>query len=127
MTNVFEQGRQKYAHSLKESWQEAGSQAQLLNKLSLHHVETIGQAQTDVMRKTALDLQQVLPKLFVPSMGDAFSEYLKDAGQRWVLFLDTLCRRGDACILREKEGFKPVLAFDYDMIIDTRLIWWARN
>ncbi|MGO9132915.1 MAG: DUF3141 domain-containing protein [Methylovirgula sp.] len=122
MTNVFEQGRQKYAHTLKESWQEAGSQAQLLNKLSLHHAETIGQAQTDVMRKTALDLQQVLPKLFVPSMGDAFSEYLKDAGQRWVLFLDTLCRRGDACILREKEGFKPVLAFDYDMIIDGRTL-----
>ncbi len=56
----------------------------------------------------------------MPKAADAFSEYVKDCGQRWILFLDTLCRRGDACIVREKEGFKPVLAFDYDMVVDGR-------
>jgi poly(3-hydroxyalkanoate) synthetase len=29
---------------------------------------------------------------------------VKDCGQRWILFLDTLCQRGDACIVRETEG-----------------------
>jgi pimeloyl-ACP methyl ester carboxylesterase len=29
-------------------------------------------------------------------------------------------KRGNACIAREKEGFKPVLAFDYDVIVDGR-------
>ncbi len=61
-----------------------------------------------------------MPKLMVPKVGDAFSEYVQDFGQRWILFLDTLCQRGDACIAREKEGFRPVLAFDYDMIVDGR-------
>jgi pimeloyl-ACP methyl ester carboxylesterase len=45
---------------------------------------------------------------------------MKDSGQRWILFLDTLCRRGDACIAREKEDFRPVLAFDYDIVVDGR-------
>jgi pimeloyl-ACP methyl ester carboxylesterase len=122
MIHVFEQGRQRYAHSLKESLQESGTQAQRLGKLSLHHAETIASPQIEAMRKTATDLQHVLPQFFVPKIGDAYAEYLKDAGQRWVLFLDTLCRRGDACIVREKEGFKPVLAFDYDMIVDGRTL-----
>ena len=56
----------------------------------------------------------------VPGAADAFYEYMKDCGQRWILFLDTLCQRGDACIVREIEGFKPVLAFDYEMVVDGR-------
>ena len=63
-----------------------------------------------------------MPKLLASKAGDAFSEYLQDAAQRWILFLDTLCQRGDACLVREKEAFKPVLAFDYDMILDGRTL-----
>ena len=57
-----------------------------------------------------------------PKSGEALASYVRDAGQRWILFLETLCRRGDACIAREKETFKSVLAFDYDMVIDGRTL-----
>src|SRR5271163_450021 len=96
------QNQQRYLRMLKENAAFAGEQASLLSSLSFRHA------------------QDLAPKLAVPGIADAFSEYLKDCEQRWILFLDTLCQRGDACIVREKEGFKPVLAFDYDMVVDGR-------
>jgi pimeloyl-ACP methyl ester carboxylesterase len=65
-------------------------------------------------------LAELAPALLVPGLLDAFAAYAKDRGQRWILFLDTLCQRGDACIAREEEGYKPVLAFDYDIVVDGR-------
>ena len=65
-------------------------------------------------------LSALAPQFLVPNAADAFSEYAKDCTQRWILFLDTLCQRGEAVIAREKEAFAPVLAFDYDLIVDGR-------
>ena len=60
--------------------------------------------------------QDLMPRLAACRMPrGACPNICQDCGQRWILFLDTLCRRGDACVAREKEGFKPVLAFDYDV------------
>jgi pimeloyl-ACP methyl ester carboxylesterase len=67
-------------------------------------------------------LQRLALKFAAPAVGDAFSAYIRDFEQRRVLFLDTLCERGDVCIVREKEGFRPVLAFDYDMVVDGRAL-----
>ena len=55
-----------------------------------------------------------------PQVAQDYQNYLEDLFQRWVLFLDTLRQRGNAYIEREQEGFKPVLVFDYDMLIDGR-------
>jgi hypothetical protein len=118
--DAFAQGRQQSLRALTETWQDANEQAKLLSTLGLQHAEAIGRSQLEAARTTLTALQNVMPTLLVPKVGDAFREYVKDAGQRWVLFLETLCRRGDACMQREKEGFKPVLAFDYDMIVDGR-------
>ncbi|WP_345891236.1 DUF3141 domain-containing protein [Burkholderia sp. Ax-1719] len=47
-------------------------------------------------------------------------DYLFDAWQRSVLFLDVLRERGNQTYLHEKAGMPPVLAFDYDVIVDGR-------
>jgi hypothetical protein len=106
--------------ALNETWAQACEQAPLLANLSLRHGEVIARGQTEAAQATMGALKSVMPMLLAPKLGDEFSEYARDVGQRWVLFLDTLCRRGDACIVREKEGFKPVLAFDYDIVVDGR-------
>jgi pimeloyl-ACP methyl ester carboxylesterase len=116
------EAQQHYVNALRENWSYAGEQATLLSRLALHHGQAIARSQADAARATMTAMQDLAPKLLVPNIVDAFADYTKDCGQRWILFLDTLCRRGNACIAREKEGFKPVLAFDYDMIVDGRTL-----
>jgi pimeloyl-ACP methyl ester carboxylesterase len=119
-TDALAQGQQRYLQMLKESWASIGRQAALLGHLSQRHGDAIRRSQMEAARATMTAMQQLMPKFLVPNVADAFSEYMKDSGQRWILFLDTLCRRGDACIAREKEDFRPVLAFDYDIVVDGR-------
>ncbi|HTR11169.1 MAG TPA: DUF3141 domain-containing protein, partial [Paraburkholderia sp.] len=46
--------------------------------------------------------------------------YAVDVAQRSVLFWDTLRQRGNEFIERSKQGFKPALHFDYDVVLDAR-------
>ncbi|MBV8423345.1 MAG: DUF3141 domain-containing protein [Hyphomicrobiales bacterium] len=119
-TDALVQSQQRYLQAFNENWTHANEQAPLLSNLSLRHGEAIVRSQVEAAHATLTALQELMPKLLVVRVGDAFSEYVQDFGQRWILFLDTLCQRGDACIARENEGFKPVLAFDYDVIVDGR-------
>lgn len=119
-TDALLENQRRYLQTLKENWTHASEQVGLLSNLCLLHGEAIRRSQTEAANATLTSLQSLMPKLTAPKFIDALSEYAKDFGQRWVLLLDTLCRRGDACIAREKEGFKPALAFDYDMIVDGR-------
>lgn len=44
-------------------------------------------------------------------------EYWMDAGQRWILFMDVLRRRGNNYLQTIKKGEPPVLDFDYKVIL----------
>lgn len=50
----------------------------------------------------------------------ALVDYLVDAAQRTVLFLDLLRRRGDAMLEHERAGLPPLLAFPYETVLDAR-------
>jgi pimeloyl-ACP methyl ester carboxylesterase len=52
----------------------------------------------------------------------AWSSYLTDAVQRSVLFWDTIRRRGDQYLEHERAGKPPVLAFEYEMVLDGRTL-----
>ncbi|POR56339.1 uncharacterized protein DUF3141 [Paraburkholderia eburnea] len=62
------------------------------------------------------------PKLpdAAPAAIQPLFDYLFDAWQRSVLFLDVLRERGNQTYIHEKAGMPPVLAFDYDVIVDGR-------
>ncbi len=114
------QGRERALQTARENWTYGNEQAVLLGQLSARHGQALLQSQVEAACATMTAWSELLPKLAVPGIADAFSAYAKDSAQRFILFLDTLCQRGDATIAREKEGFKPVLAFDYDIIVDGR-------
>ena len=46
------------------------------------------------------------------------SNYLVDAWERWVLFMDILRRRGNQFVSHEEQGCPPVLAYQYDVVVD---------
>ncbi|MCS0501027.1 DUF3141 domain-containing protein [Ancylobacter mangrovi] len=51
---------------------------------------------------------------------NAWSDYAVDAGQRWVLFLDTLRQRGDTQIRMAAEPRAMVLWFDHEVVMSGR-------
>jgi len=108
--------------NMKDAWTQAAEQMKMLSGLGTTHGEALAKTQADATRAMFAALQDLTPRLMVPHAGKMMSDYIEDAGQRWILFLETMCRRGDAAIAREKDGFKPVLAFDYDMIVDGRTL-----
>jgi pimeloyl-ACP methyl ester carboxylesterase len=112
----------RYLQVLKSNTADASEQAALLADVASRHGRTLTGDQLDLFRTNFKALHELLPRLCVPGLPQAFTDYARDVGQRWVLFLETLCRRGDACLVREKEGVKPVLAFDYDIIVDGRTL-----
>lgn len=48
------------------------------------------------------------------------AEYALDAGQRAILFWDTMRQAGNAFVEHEQEGCPPVLIFDWEMVVDGR-------
>jgi hypothetical protein len=53
--------------------------------------------------------------------------YAVDAAQRTLLFWDTLHARGNEFVERAAQGLKPVLHFDYEMVLDGRAFERAVN
>lgn len=56
----------------------------------------------------------------VPSLAAAATEYWTDSWQRSILFWDVLRERGNDYLEHETSGKPPVLAFDYEIILDGR-------
>jgi hypothetical protein len=52
------------------------------------------------------------------SLREGLQSYLTDAGQRLVLALDVLRERGDIFLEHEGAGCPPVLAYQYEVVID---------
>jgi pimeloyl-ACP methyl ester carboxylesterase len=109
------------------AWSAAHDQALTLGRLALHHGDAIATSQMRAAGATAMALAGLMPQLAAATGGEAISAYVEDSAQRLTLFVETLCRRGDACLARETESFRPVLAFDYDVIIDGRTLERAAN
>lgn len=105
------------------SWPQAwrsDQQARLLGGLVQKQSETIAATHGAAIQARLGEIETLIPSLFTPAATPALNEYMQDAWQRWILFLDILRERGNSYVAREKEGFKPVLAFDYEMILDGR-------
>jgi len=75
-----------------------------------------------VSRFPGSEARQVIPS--VPASPwqtwQDWSKYLTDAAQRSLLFWDTIRRRGNQYLEHERAGKPPVLAFEYEMIVDGR-------
>jgi len=60
------------------------------------------------------------PPVPATPLAQAAWEYGVDAWQRSILFLDILRQRGNETAEHERSGMPPVLAFEYEMLIDGR-------
>ncbi len=102
-------------------------QVHLLSDLALRHAEQTRKTHWDKLLSRFGDLSSLAAATGAPAALDDFSRYWVDFLQRLVLFADVLRERGNSYIERDKEGFKPVLVFDYDMVVDGRKLERAVN
>jgi hypothetical protein len=65
----------------------------------------------------------------LPSLGlaSAWSDYMTDACQRSVLFLDLLRRRGDEQVKITAEPMATVLSFDHELVMSGKSLWRPIN
>jgi len=106
--------------SLQNSLKQASGQTAMLANLAQQHAAHISESYWTALSDTMQQFAGLAPALHGQDTASQFQAYLKDSFERWVLYLDTLRQRGNSYVDREKEGFKPVLVFDYEMLIDGR-------
>ena len=111
-----------YARRASEDLQQANAQAALLSEAAARHGTDIAEKARTTWSALAAEWAGIAAGFAAPGAAQSFAAYWKDAAQRGVLALETLCRRGDAYAAREAEGSTPVLAFDYEVIVDGRLL-----
>ncbi|AKJ29325.1 DUF3141 domain-containing protein [Caldimonas brevitalea] len=91
--------------------------ATVLNKRTAKAQEEYSQHMRQVL---AGDLIDVLRQSATNPDPQAWYRYAVDATQRSVLFWETLWTRGNNFLDRATEGFRPVLHFAYDTVLDGR-------
>jgi pimeloyl-ACP methyl ester carboxylesterase len=97
-----------------------GHQRYVADLVALAHTHT--QKGYESCQDAAAKNQRTLDALarsFDPQrLAQDLNEYLVDLGQRQILFLDCLRKRGDLFLQHEEVGAQPVLAFAYETIVD---------
>ena len=92
----------------------------MVSDLGFKHDTALANAVWESQVKTATSAYELRKAFFSSNPRQDFSDYLQDAAQRAVLFTETLYKRGNNALERAEEGLKPVLAFDYDVVIEGR-------
>ncbi|MHC0052484.1 DUF3141 domain-containing protein [Actibacterium sp. D379-3] len=99
-------------------WQKADAQVKLLGRLGARHGTELTKTAIADWSQTVSAAQTLITMMDPLTMSSELRAYLGDFQQRGILFLDALRQRSDAALAREAEGLKPVLVFDYEMVVD---------
>lgn len=111
---------QKSEHLVREV-SEMSDLGQSLSDLGADHFRRINAAHNGAGRRTIEALQKIwepLPPL--SEIMEAWSDYVTDAGQRAILFLDIMRQVGNNFVAGIEGDGKLVLVYDYKMVVDGR-------
>lgn len=94
----------------------------ILTTAFLKHSRRILDTHAERARTTIAALQALMEGLRVAQdegeLAEFGRDYVRDAGERAVLTIDTLRKRGDIFLEHEAAGCPPVLAYDYEVVMD---------
>jgi pimeloyl-ACP methyl ester carboxylesterase/tellurite resistance protein len=97
--------------------------AQSLVELGGGHFEKIAARNGPVLRQRLGDWQSINSELLQSrNLPEKFTEYLSDAGQRWILFLDIMREVGNFAVEQMEGGERLVLVYDFNVVIDGRTL-----
>ena len=107
------------ATQLARSQEIAGNIAYVLEKRTQNALEQYGKRLRAAVDGDASRDQSVTPSAAHLTPWSAW-HYAVDVTQRSLLFWDTMRERGTQYVERTSQGLKPVLHFDYDVVLDGR-------
>lgn len=94
---------------------------QSVSDLGAGHFRRINATHGEAGRRTVEALQNIWgSRPAPPEIIQAFAEYIMDAGQRAILFLDIMREVGNYAVEQMEGGDRLVLVYDYQMVIDGR-------
>lgn len=120
LSNFAQQGLTSPATDVRRAMAEAEENRTYLEnmaELGEIHARALGDTMSGFVSRGIENGLKLAPSLMGVQPGDAV-DYAVDLAQRSALFIDTLRRRGNQFVNHEEQGCPPVLAYDYDMIID---------
>ncbi len=107
---------QAVAQFMRDSAQYSQTMEDMLSR----HLQDIPRRHAEELTNSFAEFQAIV-NTSVGNASQAFratSEYLLDASQRWVLFVDALRQRGNTYLAHEAAGCPPVLAYDFEVIVE---------
>ncbi|MBB3809045.1 DUF3141 domain-containing protein [Pseudochelatococcus contaminans] len=119
MTQVNDTLNDRIALTEKIVDQQLAAARRIGNNLS-DAASTIATTQANEALDRTARTQQALSSLTPLDFAKEWAEYVVDAAERSVLYLDVLRQRGDNYLAHEAAGLPPVLDFQYETIIDGR-------
>jgi len=109
------------AQKLTELGAEVGQYSSDLQSISGHHAKEINNSRKDAVNSWVETNKSLMKSFFNPwNVARDAMEYSVDAAQRQVLFWDTMRQRGNVYNEHQAAGCPPVLAYDYETILDAR-------
>ena len=109
-----------------ETVRQSATTAEILMRSLSHHTDEIATTHRERTSHTLTAWAKAGEALGKAVAGgkafDLYADYLRDTAERSILFLDTLRERGDRLLAHEAAGCPPVLAYDYEVVIDGRTL-----
>lgn len=114
----------KRLQKIMDQFSGTSSTSEILLRSASRQATTIAHA-NDTRTRTGLEaLKQSVDALgqraALGALSQDWFEYVHDRAERAVLTLDTLRERGDIFVEHEAAGCPPVLAYDYEVVVDGR-------
>jgi pimeloyl-ACP methyl ester carboxylesterase len=115
----------RMAEAMQAAIGEAGNSGEvgkMLAAAASRHLQRMMDDHSARSATLAEGLRDQMEQMTAPEMRErltaAWGDYLRDAGERMVLTLDALRRRGDIFLEHEDAGCPPVLAYAYERVMD---------
>jgi pimeloyl-ACP methyl ester carboxylesterase len=100
---------------------DTGTLWQLLANIASMHLKQMTEAHGGAPARYAAALQHLMAKPGTPQqLATQWAEYLADAAQRGILFLDVMREVGNRVVEQQQGNSPPVLVYDYETVIDGR-------
>ncbi|MGB0659760.1 MAG: DUF3141 domain-containing protein [Mangrovicoccus sp.] len=101
---------------------QAADQGQMIRTVVSRRVERANGVSREINAQLQADLQVMQEQIQTASaslgLASAYSSYLRDAGERYILTLDALRQRSDNFLQHIADGTPPVLVYDSELVMD---------
>ena len=124
-------GMRRSLHAASSELEASSATYNILTAARSRHSKRINEVHAKRTHDTLADAETLVGSLRQAQADgqilQAWTGYLRDAGERAILTADTLRKRGDIFLSHEEAGCPPVLIYDYEIVMDGKDLPYPSN